>query len=114
MNTPRFERLHPAFRFSGQFIKEAELNGFRRTGFCTGRLESGPLPVGTKGALESPPIIYIALDHSKGTTHNAIRATIANIGLNVNGAKLHAHDRASGARFKTPRNFAMLTNIGRK
>src|SRR5438067_11105925 len=86
-----------------RFIAENfDLPEFYRLGWTrlgTGGNQSHFLPVIAEGALEGAPVIAILINYSKRAGHHAISAAIADIRLNVNSAKLGAHNCAGWASF---------------
>src|SRR2546430_17023642 len=96
---PAVHFRHVPGRFFSETFSPPEFHrpGCERLG--TGGNQSPFLPVIAEGALEGAPIIAILINYSKRTRHHAIPAAVADIRLNVNSAKLGAHNCAGWASF---------------
>ena len=95
-----------------EFIQLAEHDGFRGTRLGAGRFQACFLAIGAEGALEGAAIVGIALNHSKGAGDDAVAASVANVGLQVDGAEFGAHERAGWASLHATGNFAVLADVG--
>ena len=113
-NSPVCEVLHPRLRFTMEFADLPKFDGLGGAGFGAGGCEPSLLPVVTKSALESPPIIGIASHDSEGARRDTIGAAVADIGLHVDSPELGADDSPSGTGFKTTGVFTVLADIGRE
>ena len=63
------------------------------------------------GALLSGPLLVAAIDHAERTRHNAVAASIADVGLHVHAAELRSHDRSGWTRFQASGVFAVLADV---
>src|SRR5438270_4938432 len=109
-----FQDFQSLIRLATQIFKLPKFDGLRWARLGARRLQSCALSIIAESALECAAIVFIFFHHTKWTTHNAVRAAVANIRLNVDSSKLHPHDRARGASFKTAGYFAMLANVRRE
>jgi hypothetical protein len=110
-STP-LELRDPVVSFCLQLANLPKFDGLGRTSLRACRYQSCLLPVITERALEGAPIIWIALDYSKRTRNHTVPAAIADIRLNIDAAKLGAHDRAGGTSLQAAGIFAMLADVG--
>src|SRR5437764_2407639 len=92
----------------------AKFDRLRRTRFRAGRLQSNFLPVVTEGALERPPVTFVALDNSERASDHAISTAVADIRLNKDAAKFGPHNRARRTGLQAPSVLAMFANVRRE
>jgi hypothetical protein len=97
-----------------KLVNFAELDRFGRTRGGACRLQSFLLPVVAECAFKCPAIGRIALDHAERTGHNAVGASIANIGLNKHSAEFRSYNRACRTGLQTSCILAMLADVGRE
>jgi hypothetical protein len=95
-----------------KIVETPKLYRFCGTGLGTGRHQSDFLTVGTEGTFEGASVVLIFLDDAEGTGDHAIGAAVADIRLKIDSAKFGSYERASGARFETAGNLAVLADIG--
>src|SRR5581483_8171757 len=67
-------------RVFAQLVKISELNRFCRAGFRARWLHVFTEPVIAQRAFPGSPILFTPVDHSERTVHDAISASIANVG----------------------------------
>src|SRR6185437_10909225 len=113
-NAACFQHFQSLIGFASQIFEQPKFDGLCWARLGAGRLQSRALSIRTESTLESAAIGFIFFHHAKGTTHNTVGATIADIRLNENRSKLHAYDCAGGTCFKAASYFAMLADVGRK
>ena len=96
MKSASLQFLHALGAALLQFFERAEANGLRGAGLGAGRDEPRSLAVIAKRAFKSAAIAGAPIDHAEGTIDDAVATTVTNVGLNIDGTDLGAHDRAGG------------------
>ena len=105
---------HAFLRAIAKIIEFTKLNGLRWAYFGAGGSQSNFLPVVAEGAFEGATVLRISLHHSEGARHYAVRAAVADIGLDEDAAELGANDCAGRASLQASGNFAMLAHVRRE
>jgi hypothetical protein len=70
------------------------------------------LAIKAEGTFEGASVFLVALHDAEGACGNAICASVADIGLKIDAAKLGANESASGTGFEASGDFAVLTDVG--
>src|SRR5579864_173871 len=93
------------------FVKLAELDRLGGTRRRARGLQSFLLTVVAERAFKGAAVLFVFLHHAKRTRHNAITASIAHVGLNINATELRADDCARGTCFHASRIGAVLAYV---
>ena len=108
------KRLDPGLSALAQFVKISELNGLGGARLRARGRHVFLQAVVAESAFPGAAIVFAAINDTEGAVDNAIAATVADIGLNENGTKLGADDRAGGTTIETASASTVLANIGRE
>src|SRR5215218_3935055 len=108
------ELLYPLFGDSIQLLDLAEHDGVGRAGFGAGRFEAVALAIVAESALEGAAVVWDLGYDAVGTRGDAVAASVADVGLDVDVIELVADDGAGRACLLARRLDAVLAHVAHK
>src|SRR4051812_30731834 len=103
--------FHALFRLFANIIQPPELDRLGGTSLGTRRLQPRLLPVGAERTFERTAVVLVFLHHSKWTGNDAIRAAVADVGLQKDAAELCTYQCARGACLQAACHLTVLADV---